>query len=293
MSPPQASARVDRPLLGIGLMLVFATMASWLDAVAKHFTASYPVVELIWIRYATQTGLLLMALPWFGWRRLMITRAPALQVGRGAALFVSATLFVAALSLLPFATAKVLGFTSPLIVTAISAPLLGERVGLRRWLLVALGFAGVLLIARPGVVALDWAMLLPLCTATSYAFYQLGTRRAADVDSSLVSLFWMALVGFVLASILVPFVWTPPSPVHLAILIVHGALVGVGHFVLIRALACAPASLVAPFGYASLLWAVPLGWLFFAEPPDAATLAGGALIALAGILIARAATRAG
>lgn len=291
MTRPQVP-RVDRPLLGIGLMLIFATMASWLDAVAKHFTASYPVVELIWIRYATQTGLLLLALPWFGWRRMIVTRAPMLQVARGAALFFSATLFVAALSLLPFATTKVLGYTSPLIVTAISAPLLGERVGLRGWLLVALGFAGVLLIARPGIVALDWAMLLPLCTAASYALYQIGTRRAADIDSSLVSLFWMALVGFALASVLVPFVWTPPTLAHLAILVAHGALVGLGHFVLIRSLACAPASLVAPFGYASLLWAVLIGWLVFAEPPDAATLAGGALIAVAGILIARAATRA-
>lgn len=291
-TPSSAPApRADRPLLGIALMLVFATMAAWLDAIAKWFTAVYPVLELIWIRYAVQTATLLLLVPWLGLRRVARTQAPGIQIARGALLFVSASLFVGALSLLPFATAKVLGFTSPLLVAAISAPLLGERVGWRRWALVGLGFAGVLTVVRPGIGALEWAMLLPLGTAMSYAFYQIATRRAAAIDPSLPCLFWTFAVGCALASIALPFVWVTPTPVHLAILLVHGLLVGLGHFVLIRALSYAPASLVAPFGYVSLLWAVLLGLIVFGENPDALTLVGGLLIAIAGTLLFRLAAR--
>jgi drug/metabolite transporter (DMT)-like permease len=292
-APGAPASRADRPLVGIALMLVFATMASWLDAVAKWFTQSYPVLELIWIRYATQTALLLALVPWLGVRRIVATRAPWLQLGRGAALFASASMFVAGLSLLPFATTKVLGYTSPLLVAAISAPLLGERVGWRRWLFIGLGFAGVVTVARPGFGALEWAMLLPLGTAATYAFYQIGTRRAAAIDPILPTLFWAAAGGFALASLALPFVWTPPTLAHAAILVVHASFVGLGHFVLVRALAVAPASLVAPFGYVSLIWAVLIGMLVFDEQPDSFTLAGGAMVALAGILLFRSAARGG
>ena len=290
-SAPSPAPRADRPLLGIALMLVFATMAAWLDTIAKWYTATYPVLEMIWIRYAVQTAALLLVMPWLGVRRVAGTQAPAIQVARGALLFVSASLFLYALSLLPFATAKVLNFTSPLLVAAISAPLLGERVGWRRWALVGLGFLGVLTVVRPGFGVLEWAMLLPLGTSTTYAFYQIATRRASAIDPALPCLFWTFAVGCALSSLTLPFVWVTPAPLDLAILVAHGLLVGLGHFVLIRALSCAPASLVAPFGYLSLLWAVLLGYLVFGESPDIFTLFGGVLIAVAGILLFRLAAR--
>ena len=140
-------------------------------------------------------------------------------------------------------------------------------------------------VVRPEPGAIEPAMLFPLATAFSYALYQVLTRRASAVDASLPSLFYTALVGFLLSSCLVGFVWVPPEPAHLALLVVHGLLVGVGHFVMIRALAYAPASLVAPFGYVSLVWAVVLGYLVFGERPDLFTLAGGLMIALAGIAL--------
>lgn len=277
--------RQDRPLLGIGLVLVFATMASHLDAVGKWFAQSYPVLELIWIRYTVLFLAFAAALPWLGWRRVLGTRAPLLQLARGAALWLSAVTFLAGLSYLPFATTKVIGATAPLIVAAIAMPMLGEVVGWKRWAAICLGFAGLVAVVRPEPGAIEPAMLFPLATAFSYALYQVLTRRASAVDASLPSLFYTALVGFLLSSCLVGFVWVPPEPAHLALLVVHGLLVGVGHFVMIRALAYAPASLVAPFGYVSLVWAVVLGYLVFGERPDLFTLAGGLMIALAGIAL--------
>lgn len=283
--------RQDRPLVGIGLMLCFAFMASNLDAIAKWFTQHYPVVELMWIRYAAQTAAFLVAMAFLGGRRIAATRAPRLQVARGMALFASAALFVFGLSLLPFATAKVLSFTSPLIVAGVSLPLLGETVGWRRWLAILVGFAGILVVIRPDVGAIELAMLLPLGTAFCYAFYQVMTRHVTGVDGSLPSLFYTTLVGFALASLVVPFHWTTPTPMHAAILFVHGIVVGLGHFILIKAFSMAPASLLAPFGYTSLIWAVGLGYLVFGERPDWGTLAGGALIALAGIYLVRGARK--
>ena len=133
-------------------------------------------------------------------------------------------------------------------------------------------------------------MLFPIGTAISYAAYQLMTRYVTGVDPGLTSLFYTALVGCALATPAVAFVWITPTPLHLALLCLHGVAVGLGHFVLIRAFTYAPASLIAPLGYTSLLWAVILGYLVFGEVPDLGTLIGGALIAAAGIFLARSAT---
>lgn len=265
-------------------------MASHLDVVSKWFTQSYPVLELVWIRYTTQTIVLIALVPWLGWRRILGTRALKMQIARGTALWASASLFVTGLSFLPFATTVVLGQTSPLIVAAIALPLLGERVGLKRWATILLGFAGLVIVVRPDFGNFQWAMLLPLGTACTYALYQVMTRYVAGVDATLPSLFYTALIGWLLASIAVPFVWQTPTLPHLVILFGHGVGIGLGHFILIRAFVHAPASLIAPLGYTSLIWAVILGWFVFNEAPDAGTLIGGMLIAISGIVLARNAT---
>lgn len=288
------SAPPSRPLAGIALMLGFATMASLLDAITKGLTASYTVPTLLWLRFLGQTGSLLLLLPWIGWSGLAATSAPAVQLGRGVALTVSAGAFVFALSYLPFATAKVLSFTSPLLVTLLSLPLLGERVGWRRAVAVAVGFLGVVAVIRPGfgidgATALDWAMALPLLSAGAYACYQLLTRRVAQRDGPVASLFYVSVVGLVASSLLVPFHFVSVPPWLVAFLLVHGALVGVGHFLQIRALALAPASLLAPFGYASLLWAVLIGATVFGEAIGVFTILGALTIAGSGLYLFRSA----
>jgi drug/metabolite transporter (DMT)-like permease len=270
-------------------MLGFATMASLLDAITKGLTASYPVPVLLWLRFLGQTGSLLLLLPWLGWRGLVATSAPGVQLGRGVALTLSAGSFVFALSYLPFATSKVLSFTSPLLVVLLSLPLLGERVGWRRAAAVGVGFAGVVAVMRPGAAGLDWAMALPLLSALAYACYQLLTRHIAQRDGAVTSLFYVSAVGLVASSVLVPFHWVAVPPWLVGFLLVHGALVGVGHFLQIRALALAPASLLAPFGYASLLWAVAIGAVVFGEAIGPFTILGALAIAGSGLYLFRSA----
>lgn len=276
---------------GIALLLLFAMMAVHFDTLGKWFSQFYPVPQLVWIRYTSLTIAFLVALPFLGWRRVVMSNVPKVQIARGAALWASATFFLLGLSYLPLTTTQVISKTSPLIVAAIALPYLGERVGRGRWLAIIIGFVGLVVVVRPDFGTFHWAMLLPLGTACTYAGYQLMTRYATGVDSSLTSLFYTAVVGCALASLAVPFFWVTPTWTHLAILFAHGLGVGLGHFVLIRAFTHAPASLLAPLGYTALIWAVILGYVVFGEIPDWGTVVGGALITAAGIYLARTATQ--
>jgi drug/metabolite transporter (DMT)-like permease len=283
----------SRPLLGIGLMLLAVTLGASLDALAKWLTQHYAVAQIVAIRFGAQALVMLALAPWIGHRAILFVRAPRVHVARGVAMIAASALFVTALSQLPLATSVVLGQTSPLIAAAIAVPLLGERVSARHWLFVLLGFAGVVVVLRPAPEVFGWAVLLPLGSAASYAAYQVMTKRAAALDPAVPSLFYSSLVGCLIAACVAPLVWTWPTPLHAAIMLVHGALCGLSHFLVIKSLMLSPVSLSAPFGYAGLIWAVLLGMVLFGEIPDLATLAGGALIAFAGILLAREAVRRG
>lgn len=274
-------------MVGIGLMLSFTALASTADAITKSFTEIHPVPQLLWLRFLGQTTGLLLLLPWLGWRGLVVSHRPSTQVARGILLTASASLFVFALSVLPFSTAKVLAFTSPLLVALLSLPLLGERVGWGRAIAIAVGFLGVVTIISPTQGNMHWAMLLPLGTATTYAIYQIMTRHVAAYETPFNSLFYVSVVGLVLTSCVVPFFWTPIRLEHFVFLLAHGAVVGFGHFLQIWALSMASASLLAPFGYFSLIWAVIFGYLVFDERLDTRILLGAAAIAVCGIYLFR------
>jgi len=277
----------SRPLLGIALMLMAVAMGSSLDAMAKWFTQHYPVPQLVCIRFGVQAAVLLALAPWIGRRAVLTTRAPFTHVARGLAMILASGLFVAALSVLPLSTSVVLGQTSPLIAAAIAVPMLGERVTPRHWLFVLLGFAGVVVVLRPAPEIFGWSVLLPIASAACYALYQVMTKRVAAIDPAVPSLFYSSLVGCLLAACIAPFVWVWPSPLHAAILLGHGALCCLSHLLIIRALMLSTVSMMAPFGYSGLISAAILGIIVFDERIDLATIAGAALIAVSGILIAR------
>ncbi len=268
------------------MMLLSVAMGSSLDAVAKWFTQHYPVSQIVCIRFGAQAAVLLALAPWIGHRAVLTTRAPAMHLARGVAMIFASGLFVAALSVLPLATSVVLAQTSPLIAAAIAVALLGERVSRRHWLYALLGFAGVVVVLRPAPEIFGWNVLLPIGSAAAFASYQVMTKRVAAIDPVVPSLFYPSLVGCALAACLAPFVWIWPSPLHAVIMLVHGALCGVAHLLIIRALTLSSVSLIAPFGYVGLIWAAALGTLVFGERLDFATVAGGALIACSGILLA-------
>lgn len=218
---------------------------------------------------------------------MLRTRRPGLQIARGLLLAAATLCMITAISVIPLADAYAITFTAPLLVTALSMPLLGERVGWRRLSAVGVGFAGVLIVIRPGFREIDPAMLLPLITALCFAIYQVLTRRVGGYpdETALAMLFYVAVVGTAVMSAIAPFVWRPVHAPDWGWMVATGALGTIGHLLLIRALWLAPASLLQPFIYSQIIWALILGYLIFGDLPDLWMLLGGAVIIGSGLFV--------
>ena len=266
-------------------LLLFVAM----DTSIKWMTGGFAPAQVIWARFLFSfLAVTLFFRLWTGrlpWR----SRAPGLQALRSLILLGCSLLFATALSRIPLADATAVGFASPLLTIALAALVLKERVGPRRWLGVAIGFAGVLVALRPpfltGFVP-DWGYLLPLGTAFGFAWYQILTRRLAALDDARVTIFHTGLAGSLVASLLMPAVFVPPTAAQWALLAAIGAVGAIGHGFLVLAYARAPASLLAPLSYSQLVWATLAGVLVFGERPDGWTLLGALVIAGGGILAA-------
>lgn len=258
-----------------------------LDTTAKYLSRTYPVPLIVWMRYALHVLVMLAFLgPRVGWG-LATSRRPGLQVIRGVVLAASSLFFFAGLAFMPIAEASAITFLAPLLVTAMSAYFLGERVRRSAWAALAAGLVGVLLIVRPGGAVFSPAVLLPLATAVCFATYQLLTRRLAGIDSTIATLFIGALVGTLVVSLLLPFYFgLPQSAFHALLFLMLGVLGAAGHFVLIRAFEYAPPGVLAPFVYTQLLTVLVLGFLVFGEFPDGWSLVGMAIIVLSGAWMA-------
>ncbi|HTQ34628.1 MAG TPA: DMT family transporter [Stellaceae bacterium] len=274
-------------LRGILLMCAGVALFPLMNAEVKLLAAHYPVIEITWARF---TGhlivMLIIFLPQHG-RRLIETRRPLVQLARSALMLVSNGVFVAAIGKVPLATASAIGFTSPLIVTALSVPLLREQVGWRRWSAVCVGFCGALLIIRPGTGLHDPAVLLLLVSSGAYALYQIATRFVMAHDSPATGIIFAALLGSLGTTLVLPFIFVmPKSLLDLAMFLSLGCLGGLGHFLVIKAFRAAPASVIAPLGYVELIGTAILGYLIFANFPDALTWVGALVIIASGLYIA-------
>ncbi len=266
-------------------MLVTVTLFAFMNGTAKYLTQSYPVIQVLWGRFffAMVVTLLSMHGPNFFGR--LRTRRPALQFVRSCLMLGCTLMFITALSLMPLAEVEALNFTAPLFVTALSLPLLGEKVDLKRWLAVLAGFAGVVVIVRPGAGVMSWAAILPVCVALGYALYQITTRHIGNSDAALTSLFHAGILGTVGFSAVVPFYWQTPSLIDWLLFVAIGALGAGSHLLMIKALTLAPASVLQPFGYIELVWAVAIGWIVFGAIPDAYTFLGAAIIVASGLYV--------
>jgi len=274
-------------LRGMALMCLGVSMFPFLNASAKYLSAEYPMPQIVWARFAGHLVFVLVAfLPRRGWR-LLVTHRPGLQIGRSFFLLASTLFFVSAIGSVQLATASAIGFATPILVTALSVPLLGEPVGIRRWTAVCIGFIGVLIIVRPGSDLMNPSVLLLLGAAVSYALYQIVTRRSGAHDSAETGIVYAALVGTVVMSFIVPFVFrAPASPAHALLFSLLGILGGFGHYLVTRAFQLAPAAFISPFGYVELIGTTILGYLIFGNVPDGATWLGAAIIIAAGVYIA-------
>jgi drug/metabolite transporter (DMT)-like permease len=177
-------------------------------------------------------------------------------------------------------------FSTPFLVSVLSGPMLGERMGWRRWSAIAVGFVGVLIVTRPGFGGLHPAALLSLASAFCYAIYVIATRALARTDSNETTLFYGNLVGAAAMLPVLPFVWTRPESLLIVALMVGLGLFGsLGHYLLIAAHRLAPASLLAPFIYTQFVWVILFGYLVFAHVPTAWTLAGSAIVIGSGLYV--------
>lgn len=271
---------------GIMLMLLAVFCFAIMDATAKYLNRHYPAPGLVWARYLVH---LLMMLALFGRKMglgLVRSANPGWQVIRGVLLMTSTLCAFTALKYLPLAETCAIGFVSPLLVTILSSTLLKEEVSRERWAAIVVGFAGVLIIVRPGGGLLTAASLLPLGAACCFSTYQIITRKIAHADSPYVTLFYVALVGTAIMTFALPFAWQTPTPGDGILVIATGLLGGGAHFFMIRALTHAPAALLAPFVYSQLLWATLFGLAAFGEFPDGWSVIGMMFIVASGLYVA-------
>jgi drug/metabolite transporter (DMT)-like permease len=272
---------------GIAWMLVTMFCFLALDATMKHLLQSYSLIQVTWARFFFATIIAALAC---GKRLPEIARssAPVLQLIRSTLLMLTTGMFNAGIRTIPLATGTSIMFTSPILVTVFSIPILGEQVGWRRWAGVFMGFLGALIIVRPwtsGQAALGIGVLFLLIAALLNANYQIVTRMVRLHDQPMTSLLYTAAAGAVVTSAMVPWFWSWPRPFDWLLFAGAGLAGGVGHLCLIQALRLAPASVVAPFTYSSLIWAALFGWLFFAEWPDRWTWTGALIIVSSGLYI--------
>jgi drug/metabolite transporter (DMT)-like permease len=253
------------------------------DATAKLLTRTYPVVEITWGRFLFHL-LLLVPLVLLRGGAVVRSRRLGLQLTRSMFQVGSTAFFFAAIAILPLATATTISFAQPLLLTVLSIPLLGEKVGVRRWAAVLVGFVGVVIIIRPtGIV--QWAALLPLATAAFSAVYQIVTRIVARIDPVETSLFYTGVGGFVLTSLALPFAWQAPDATGWLLMALMGALSAAGHYCIIHAYQRVPASILAPFTFTQLLWATGFGYVLFGDLPDLWTLVGALVIVGSGLYV--------
>jgi drug/metabolite transporter (DMT)-like permease len=258
-----------------------------MDTIAKYLAQWYPVPGIVWARYVINLGILLA---WFAARgelRRIRTARPGIQVARGLLLAGATFLYFTSLKVLPLADAAAIGFVLPLFVAVLAVPMLGERLDAPRTIAVLVGLAGALVIVRPGTDVFTPYALLPVAMAACNALYQVLTRKIAGQEHPLTSLIWGAIVGAVLLSAAAPIYWKAPDVGwHWLLLGVIGLLASIGHYLLIRAYDYADATLLAPYTYTVMVWAVLLGFLVFGQLPDAWSIGGMAVIVASGMFLA-------
>ena len=258
----------------------------WMDAVSKTLSTELSPVQILWMRYALSVPLVLaMAAP-SGLGRVLRSARPKLQIARALLITTEMTFVVVGYQTLPLADAHAIFALTPLLVTALSVPLLGEKVGLRRWLAVGTGLIGVLIIVRPGFTQVRPGMLIMLGCALLYAFYQIMTRLAGRHDEAATSMVWQIAVGTLALTLIGPFFWIDPTYEQWVLLIVLAALGVLGHFGLVLALRFAPAVVVQPFTYSMLIWAAFSGWVVFGNVPGPYVVLGAVVIVGSGLYAA-------
>jgi drug/metabolite transporter (DMT)-like permease len=282
-----AQLLADRRILrAIGLAVLAFGCFGVLDVSAKYLgSVGLPALLVIWFRYAGHVVFALATLRRANVVSVWRANRPRLQLLRGLFLFSATCCNFIAVRYLQLDQTGAINFAIPLLVAALSVPVLGERVGPRRWAAIVVGFTGVLVIVRPTPDLFQPVMLLSLTSACFAAAYALTTRLVAQADDHETSNAYAALVGTALTTPLIPFVWQTPEGIAWLPVVLVGSFGAVGHYLLVAAHQHAPAPVLAPFWYVQILPMIVLGFLVFGDVPDALTLLGAGVVLASGLYV--------
>jgi drug/metabolite transporter (DMT)-like permease len=269
---------------------IYYNLLAWailpfMDTIAKFLSSDLSFFQITWARYFFTVVFTLPIMFFFFRDNLKWTTEPKLQLFRGLLLFCANILFFYSISIISMAKALTLAFVAPLITTALSPIFLGEKVGLRRWSAVIIGFIGSMIVIRPGFIEFNLATFAALGTGFFYGIYLIVTRKLHNSDSPLLTLLLTGIVGAIFASFYVPVVWIPLSLNQWLLLALMGVFACLGHFFLILSLKYADASKLAPFSYFEIVTNVTLGYYFFNDFPDYLTWLGLSIIVISGVYI--------
>ncbi len=278
----------DNPMIGILLTCVSVGFLIILEMCAKKAAVNnIPVMQIAWVRFF---GHLVFFAVIFGPKmklELVKTSYLGIQFLRGALLLMMTLAAFLALKYLQMIEVTVLGFLIPLVVAALSVPMLKERVGPHRWAAIIVGFIGILFVVRPTGVTTHWSMIILIAAIFGYGFYLIFTRKLASYGENPVrSVFYTALIGGIVLAIPMPFIWVTPDSLEIwGYLLATGFFGGIGHFLLIKAHSFAVASLLAPFLYTQIIWSSLMGYFQFGDVPDRWTLVGGTIVIGSGLYL--------
>ncbi|MGV8917358.1 MAG: DMT family transporter [Pseudomonas sp.] len=280
------SKGIDQPAKGIGLICLALLLFSTHDTLSKYLSGFYPIVMVVWARYVVHTLLMLFIFIPKSGLSVIRTKRPGMQLARALCLIGTSLFFTTGLRYIPLAEATAVNFLAPLLVTALSVPLLKEHVSRSQWIAVLTGFIGVMIVVRPGGALFTPLMLFPLASALCFGFYQLLTRQLSGIDSPTTSNFLTGIFNSLIMTALVPFFWSTPTFTHGLFMIGLGTCGMLGHLLLTQAFRHAPPALLAPFSYGQILFAGMYGYLIFDHTPDIYGVVGICVICLSGLAVA-------
>lgn len=275
----------DNPLKAIALTVSATVLFGTSDTISKYLSGSLPIVEFLWIRYVlfmAMSAILVYRAP----VRSVRPRNPRFQIARGLCIVGSSILFVYGVRQMTMSQATTISFLSPLLITILSIPLLGEVVGVRRWAAVGAGMVGMLIVVRPGVGGFQPAALFGVASSFFWALALIITRKISSSDAPQTTMFWSAAIGTSILTAMLPFQAVWPTPKQFLLSLVLGVLASSGQWMVILAHRIAPASVLAPFFYSQLLWVTGLGFLVFGNLPDQWTMTGAGIIIASGLYTA-------
>tara|TARA_Y100000590_G_scaffold109920_1_gene125317 strand:- start:4638 stop:5456 length:819 start_codon:yes stop_codon:yes gene_type:complete len=255
-----------------------------MDGLAKYLSLEMPVIQIIWARYFFMVIITVPLYFIFSREKFLFPKNFSIQFLRSIFLFLSTICFFYAISIISLAEALTLAFIYPMISTLLSSLILKEKIGIKRWIAVFLGFIGALVVLRPGIDIIHLASFAGLGTGVAYALYVISTKKLST-DNPFLTLTFSGLVGAIIISIFVPFIWIWPSYQQWLLMFALAAFGTIGHFFLILSLKFADASKLAPLGYFEIVTNVIIGYYFFDDFPDLWVWIGLIIIISSGVYI--------